>query len=143
MIKKTTALLLAVLLLVSVTPVVAADNDSLIAPHASDYLSSCSIALTPEGNRKMTVEYVINATDDMTELGATKVQIQRYDDYSEKWVDYTPLAGSYSTNDFTHAGIATFSGTRGVEYRAVVYAYAKDKNGGDSRAYNGPGVYCL
>lgn len=142
MMKKTTALLLAVLLFVSVAPIVAAD-DTLIDPHASDYLDSCVIALTPEGNRKMVVDYVVNGTDDMTEIGATKVQIQRYDDYLEDWVDYTPLSGSHTTNDFTHAASVWFYGTRGVEYRAVVYAYAKNKNGGDSRTYYGPGVYCL
>lgn len=137
-----TALLMAALLFVSVTPIVAAD-DSLIMPHASDYLDSCTIALTPEGNRKMTVDYVVNATDDMTEVGATKVQIQRYDDYLEDWVDYTPLAGAYTKNDFTHAATVSFTGTRGVEYRAAVHAYAKNSKGSDSRVYYGPGVYCI
>ncbi len=141
MMKKVTALLLAALLLVSITPVVAAD-DSLISPHASYYLDSCTIALTPEGNRKMTVDYVINATDDMTEVGATKVQIQWYDDYLEDWVDYIALEGSCTPNDFTHGDTVSFNGSRGVEYRAAVYAYAKNKLGGDSRVYYGPGVYC-
>lgn len=142
MMKKITVLLMAALLFVSVTPVVAAD-DSQIVPYASDYLSSCNIALTPEGNRKMTVDYVVTGTGMMTEIGATKVQIQRYDIYLEDWVDYTPLAGGKTYNDVDHAATVSFYGTRGEEYRAAIYAYAKNKNGSDSRVYYGPGIYCI
>lgn len=141
MTKKITALLMAALLLVGATLVVAAD-DSLIAPHASDYLDGCIITTTPEGNRKITVDYVVYGTDEMTVLGANKVQIERWDDYSEDWVYDRTLTGSSTYNDVSHAATVSFYGTRGEQYRPLIYAYAKNANGMDTRVYDGPGVYC-
>lgn len=140
--KKATALLLAVLLLSSMMTTALA-SDSLIVPYASDYLSGCAITTAPEGKRKITVEYTVYGTDDMTELGATKVQIQRYDTTGDKWVHYTYLAGSSTKNDSSHSASVYFYGTAGVEYRAIIYAYAKNSTGGDSRAYDGSGVFCV
>lgn len=142
MTKKMTALLLAVLLMVSVMPVAAADN-SLVAPHASDYLDGCIITTTPEGGRKITVDYTVYGTDEMTRLGATKIEIQRYDDYEEDWVFYKNLAGSSTSNDVSHSASVFFYGSVGTVYRAVVYAYARNSTGSDSRAYDGSGVYCI
>lgn len=142
MTKKITALLLAALLVVSVVPVAGADN-SLISTHASDYLSGCAITTVPEGGRKIVVDYTVYGTDDMTELGATKVEIQRYDDYLEDWVFYKNLAGSYTSNDSSHSATVSFYGSLGTEYRAVIHAYAKNSKGSDSRAYDGSGVCCI
>lgn len=139
--KKIIALLMATLLFVSVTPVVGAD-DSLISPHGSDYLDSCIITETPMGNRQIRINYVVYGTDEMTELGATKIEIERYDDYEEDWVYDRTLAGGSTTNDVSHAATAYFYGTRGERYRAVIFAYAKMGSGGDSREYPGTGVYC-
>lgn len=139
--KKMTALLLAMLLVVSVMPIATAD-DSLISTHASDYLDGCAITTVPEGNRKIVVDYTVYGTDDMTELGATKVEIQYYDDYEEDWVFYKNLAGSSTKNDVSHSATVSFYGSVGTEYRAVIHAYAKNKKGSDSRAYDGSGVYC-
>lgn len=141
MTKKITALLLAALLVVSVVPVAGADN-SLISTHASDYLSGCAITTTAEGNRRIAVDYTVYGTDEMTQLGATKVEIQRYDDYEEDWVFYKNLAGSSTPNDVSHSATVYFYGSVGTEYRAVIHAYAKNSQGSDSRAYDGPGVYC-
>lgn len=141
MMKKMTALLLATLLFVSIMPVAAAD-DSLISPHASDYLDGCAITTTPEGNRKIVIDYVVYGTDEMTELGATKIQIQRYDYYYEDWVNDRVLSGGSTKNDVSHAATVSFYGSVGTEYRALVYAYAKNSKGSDSRVYDGSGVYC-
>lgn len=139
--KKIAVLLLAALLFVNIMPVAVAE-DSQIVPYASDYLSGCAITTVPEGNRKITVEYTVYGTRDMTELGATKVQIQRYDTIKEDWVNYTALAGSSTKNDSTHTASVSFYGTAGVEYRAVIHAFAKKGTGSDSREYDGFGVVC-
>lgn len=139
--KKIIALLMAVLLFVSVTPVVGAD-DSLISPHGSDYLDSCIITTTPKGDRKISITYVVYGTDEMTDIGATKVEVERYDDYEEDWVYDRTLAGSSTQNDVSHLAAVSFYGTRGEQYRAVIFAYAKKGTGGDSREYTGSGVYC-
>lgn len=141
MMKRITALLFALLLLGSVASVSAADG-SQVAPYASMYLNGCAIATTPEGNRKITVDYTVYGTREMTELGATKVEIQRYDDYEEDWVFYKNLSGSSTKNDVSHSDTVYFYGSVGTEYRAVVYAYAKNSKGSDSRAYDGSGVTC-
>lgn len=130
------------LLVVSVMPIATADN-SLISTHASDYLSGCAIAMTPKGNRKIVVDYTVYGTDEMTRLGATKVEIQYYDDYEEDWVFFKNLAGSSTPNDVSHSATVSFYGSVGTEYRAVIHAYARNSQGSDSRAYDGPGIYCL
>lgn len=86
------------------------------------------------------MDYTVYGTGEMTELGATKVEIQRYN--GTDWVYYMTLAGSNTKNDVSHSATVTFYGTVGVKYRAMVYAYAKDNTGSDSRAYDGFGVYC-
>lgn len=141
MTKKITALLMAALLFVGTTLAVTTD-DPLIAPHASDYLSGCAITTTPEGNRKITVDYVVYGTDEMTVLGANKVEIERWDYYSEDWVYDRTLTGSSTYNDVSHAATVSFYGTRGEQYRALIYAYAKNANGMDTTVYDGSGVYC-
>lgn len=141
MTKKIIALLMAALLLVGATLVVAAD-DSLISPHASDYLDGCAITVTPEGNRKIVVDYVVYGTDEMTVIGANKVQIERYDELNDKWVYDRTLTGSSTYNDIDHAATVSFYGTRGEQYRPLIYAYAKNANGMDTTVYDGPGVYC-
>lgn len=141
MTKKITALLMAALLFVGTALAVTTD-DPLIAPHASDYLDSCVIATTPEGNRKITVDYVVNGTDEMTVVGANKVEIERYDYYSEGWVYDRTLTGSSTHNSVSHGATVWFYGTPGEQYRALIYAYAKNANGMDTRVYDGSGVYC-
>lgn len=141
MMKKMTALLLAALLFVGVMPVVAAD-DSLISPHASDYLDGCIITTVPEGNRKIVVSYTVYGTDEMTELGATKIVIQKYDDYEDDWVYDRTLSGGSTKKDVSHTASTSFYGNVGTQYRAVIYAYAKNSKGSDSKTYNGSGVYC-
>ncbi len=116
---------------------VAVDN---LAPYASDYLDSCAIATTAEGKGKMAVDYTVSGTGIMTEVGTTAVQIEQYKDGD--WVNYVVLPGSYTTNDVSHSATVYFYGTIGVKYRAIIYAYAKDNTGSDSRAYDGSGVYC-
>lgn len=139
--KKIAVLLLAALLFVNIMPVAVA-GDSQIVPYASDYLDGCAITTVPEGNRKITVEYTVYGTDDMTEIGATKVRIQRYDTVIEDWVNYTSLAGSSTKNDMSHSASVSFYGTAGVEYRAVIHAFAKKGTGSDSREYDGFGAVC-
>lgn len=141
MMKKITALLMAALLFVSVTPAIAA-TDSLLSLYASDYLDSCHIVTTPEGNRKIVIDYVVNGTDEMLVVGATKVEIERYDEYEEDWVYDRTLAGGYTPNDVSHADTTFFYGTRGEQYRAVIYGYARNSHGSDSNTYTGSGVYC-
>ncbi len=139
MAKKITALLMALLLLGSVVTAVAAGGGE-ITPYASDYLDGCFITTTPEGNLKICVDYTVYGTRQMTELGATKVQIQRYQ--NGDWVNHVALAGSSTKNDVSHTASVSFYGAAGQKYRAVIYAYAKNSNGSDSRAYDGSGVYC-
>lgn len=141
MMKKITALLMAALLFVSVTPAIAA-TDSLLSIQASDYLDGCAITTAAEGNRKIVIDYVVYGTDEMLVIGATKVEIERYDDYWEDWVYDRTLAGGYTPNDVSHADTTYFYGTKGEQYRAVIYAYARNSKGSDSKSYTGSGVYC-
>ena len=139
--KRITSLLLVLLLVASVIPMASANEGPMI-PYASDYLNGCAITIVPAGNRKITVEYTIYGTREMTEIGATKVQIQKYDTAKDTWVNYTSLAGSSTKDDVSHTASVSFYGTVGVEYRAVIYAYAERGAGSDSRTYDSSGVIC-
>lgn len=98
---------------------------------ASHYFSATEVIATATGGGKVVVEFDINATHTMDEVGATKIIIWErqangtYTDvktYNTKIVEEnTPFA----------YGRVTYYGTSGTKYYATVVCYAKDSNGSE------------
>lgn len=142
--KKKVSMMLAVsLILVLCFSAVASADD--IQPRASSYLSSYSVRVIPEENRKMTVTFSVRAINYMSEVGATKIVIERRN--GTKWVtDRTFYASSYSnfmrTNTVSTSSSISFYGTQGVFYRAKLYAYASDGKGSDTKMMESSSANC-
>lgn len=137
--KRIVSALAAFLLIVSSVSAFAAET-RIVEPRASDYLDGAYITLTSQGSRQMTLGYAIYGTKLMSKIGVTKIEVEEYDGF--EWHFYTSFTSSYTYNDDTHADTVYFEGHPGCEYRAVLYAYAKNSSGSDSRKYTGSGVVC-
>lgn len=129
--KRLPALFVVITLLISCCQLAIASD---IQPYASEYLSAYTVALGAGDNSgEVKLGYSIMATDQMTQLGISKVEI-----YKSNGSYVTTIYGNsknglmgYSTG--YHGGAYIYTGTSGVSYYAKVTVYAKDSTGSDSR----------
>lgn len=129
--KRLPALLVVIALLISCCQLAIASD---VQPYASEYLSRYTVALGPGKNSgEVILAYSVLATDTMTQLGISKVEI-----YKSNGSYVTTIYGNstnklmgYSTEH--HNGNYIYTGTSGVSYYAKVTVYAKDSTGSDYR----------
>lgn len=129
--KKLISALFAVMLLLSaILPCYA------VEARASEYFDGYIIAMSAPGNAQMTVSFSVLGMSKMDQIGAYYIRIE--EEYAtDKWAKTFTVYGStnpdkfYSYNAYDHGGSYTFTGVPGVKYRAVLKAYAKDKNGSE------------
>lgn len=140
LLKKRIVSVFAALLLIASSVSAFAAETYIAQPRASDYLDGVYITLTSQGKRQMTLGYAIYGTKLMDKIGVTKIEIEEFDGF--EWHPYTSFTSSYTYNDDTHADTVYFEGHPECAYRAVLYAYAKNSSGSDSRKYTGSGVVC-
>ena len=83
------------------------------------------------GGGRVAVEFDINATDIMQELGAEKIYIweQQSDGSYENVKTYS--SGLIDKNTADAYRMITYYGTSGVKYYATVVLYAKDSSGSE------------
>ena len=98
---------------------------------ASDYFSYTEVWATPQGNGKFIVEFDINATHRMDQLGADKIYIweQQSDGSYDNVKTFT--SGLIDTNTSAAYRRVSYSGTSGAKYYATVVLYAKDSSGSE------------
>lgn len=104
---------------------------------ASDYIFSRYASTSKDSSGKVTVYFDITATDTMTTLGATKVEIKNTHNTTVKTfkntdIGYSTMMGS---NKIFHASSVTYQGLAGSAYYAVVYFKAGDSTGSDTGIY--------
>ena len=106
---------------------------------SSDYLDSYGWSVTAAPGGVIVVSANVNAVIRATEIGATDVYIYE----SSNDVDYTCVE-EYHAEDYPemldsgrhfNSDGATYEGTPGKYYYAVVYVYAGNSTGGDTRRY--------
>ena len=133
--KKLLVALLAVVLVFAMSATALASD---IQPYrASDYLGTYSGSITAQSGKQMKVTFSVVGTGMMTEVGADHITIQKkvngvwtYDrTISHEDEGYENMMRS---NAVSHGTSVYFTGTAGVEYRAVVTAYAADSTGSDT-----------
>lgn len=114
------------IIFVGTIPVANASTD-----RASDYFWYTDVWATSQGNGKFLVEFDINATHKMDQLGAEKIYIweQQSDGSYDNVKTYT--SGLIDTNTAASYRRITYSGTPGVKYYATVVLYAKDSDGSE------------
>ncbi len=106
-------------------------NANAYSDRASSYFAFTEVWATRQGNGKFIVEFDINATHTMNELGAEKIYIweQQSDGSYENVRTYT--SGLIDRNTTSAYRMITYSGTSGVKYYATVVLYAKDSDGSE------------
>ena len=139
--KRLLSLLCAVMLLVSL-PGVACASD--LDARASAYFGYTSVRAYAQSGGKVLFEIDVDATHTMQEVGASDVYVyeQQSDGSWSNVYTFTKEAHPYLiwTNSTCAYVDATYQGTVGKNYYAMVACYAKDSNGSESRYYDTPVV---
>lgn len=123
-------------MILALSMAVALSVSAYAATYASDYFALTDVKITRTSGGSFTVEYDINATDNMQELGAKEIVIYEQQDdgsYEEvKTFTRYNTSGLIDTNaDFAY-GKVTYKGTVGTKYYATVALYAKDASGSET-----------
>lgn len=104
---------------------------------ASDYFAYTDIVAVPTENGEFLVEFDINATKTMEEVGARAIYIyeQQSDGKYELVETFTRYNtdGLIDTNTACAYGRVYYQGTPGVKYFATVALYAKDSDGSETK----------
>lgn len=135
--KKATALLLAVSLLVVVLAVPA----SATSERSSLYLSYYRAWLTPKNNGTVRVTIDVQAVGDMDDVGAIEVDIYKSSDGGSTWVLDTIYSSALYPELLLHDTYLYYEspidhiGRPGNKYFAIITIYAGDSTGYDTREY--------
>ena len=104
---------------------------------SSAYLDAYNVVMIPESNGAMSLNVAVEGVGRMTEIGATAIYIYESKDgrnfsqvKSYESSDYPEMIGS---GTFYNEDIVTYQGKVGYYYFAVVYVYAANANGSDTR----------
>lgn len=132
-IKKFSVLVIALALCLS-TATVASARSSL-------YLDAYRAWLNTKSNGKIDVVVDVEATTTMDEVGASTIQLWESKDDGENWTCVRTYVKSLhpemvdTNTSFYYDIAATYDGTPGYQYYAIVAIYAGDSTGSDTRYY--------
>ena len=105
----------------------------------SDYFAAHVVQAFAIGNGKVLVEFDIDATDMMDEIGASKIRIyeqQSNGTYSNVYTYTRDDDGMMFTNDCFANSDVTYQGVSGRKYYAAVSLYCKDSTGSQTITRN-------
>ena len=105
---------------------------------ASEYIFAYTAKIVPEGNGGFDVEFEIEATDFMTDLGVQKIEVfsssggrlALYESTDPLYADTLLAHGT-----FRYSNAVDCRGTPGRSYYAVVTFYAGDSTGSDTKEF--------
>ena len=132
-VKRLTALAVALILCISTATAASA--------RSSYYLSAYRAWLSIGDNGAIGVVVDVQATTDMDEVGASRIQLFESQDGGESWETVKIYLKSIfpqmvDTNTYIYYDIpVTYAGTPGYQYYAIVSMYAGDSTGSDTRHY--------
>lgn len=121
-----------------------------VETRASHYFDGYTLDITAKGNMKMHVAFCVMGTGEMNQIGAYSIRIEEEVGLgTDNWITSFTAYGDddtenfYSYNAYDHLGEFFFYGVPGVNYRAVLVAYAKNKSGEEySREITCTGKVC-
>ena len=123
------AFLLVCVMMVSTTAFAA----ETLEPRASLFFAGSSVYFWNTSGNSYEIWFDVTAVGTMTELGASKITVQRSTDESSWTTVRTYYKEDYSqmTDDSTasYANCVPFTATTGYSYRAIVYLYARNSSG--------------
>ena len=110
-------------------------NAFATSTRASAYFSYTEVVAIPTGNGNITVEFEINATKIMQEVGMTKIVIyerQSNGTYNAvKTFTRYNTSGMIETNESYISSSVSYKGKTGTKYYAMAVFYAKDSKGSE------------
>ena len=129
------------LIFVMTLPTYAINNEEIDSRRASPFISSIVSSTTSDGNGQLTVSYYVACIGILDEIGASKVQIYRKNNNGS-----TTLAATFAFDPdsiYYESGMTGFDvghysnqiqyrGTHGMDYYAVITAYARDGSVSDT-----------
>ena len=122
-------LLLVCVMMVSTTAFAAETAE----PRASNFFAASSVYFWNTSGRNYEIWFDVTAVGTMTELGASKISLQRSTDEVNWTTVKTFYKEDYSqmtdTNTTHHVDCVSFTASTGYSYRAIVTLYARNNSG--------------
>ena len=122
-------ILLVCIMMISTTAFAAEQPE----PRGSDFFAASSVYFWNTSGNKYEIWFDVTAVGTMTELGASKIQVQRSTDEVNWTTVKTYYKEDYSQmTDFGVAGhvdCVSFTATDGYSYQAIVTLYARNSSG--------------
>ncbi len=100
------------------------------------YISSFGGAVSVANDGTVTVNFGTHGTDLMDKIGASAISVYENGQFKKYFSAANPLytATMMGTNDYDFYGYASFTGTKGKTYQALITFYA-EKDGGSGVEY--------
>lgn len=142
--KRIIALLLALAIVVSITPyTVFALEDVSNGTKASSYLDMYTASLSSKGiTGKLTLAYQVVATHNMVKVGVWGIVVRNNDGTIHQFIRGTTANGLLVSNDWYHLGNYTLNLTSGNTYYCTVIVVAEDAYGSDTRSITTQQIVC-
>lgn len=121
------------ILVLSMTLTVPAFAEEVVLPRASDYFAASSAYIEKTTGTQFRVWFEITGLNQMIEIGASAIEIQRSSDL-QNWTSVKTFQKQYypeliCADTSYHDGYVTYAGTKGYYYRALITFYARDSKG--------------
>ena len=127
------SLALILVFALSLAPAASASEQEI---QASEYLSSYSAYIYPEGNGDISIWFDVQGTGIMDEIGALSIRLQNNSSGSwttVKTYSYTNYPNMLGYDDRFYVSSVDYSGVAGYSYRAEITVWAGKDGDGDSR----------
>ena len=98
---------------------------------ASSYINSYSAQITTGSGGRVLVDGIVTGTNIMDTIGVQSLVIQKYQ--SGYWINAITWSNLYDYSSVSSVFTATYYGSVGTQYRAVITYYAALSGGSDSR----------
>lgn len=106
-----------------------------ITPRANPYINSKSGSIACAGSGKININFRVNASDVMTTLGASKIELYKADGTWLKTFYSSAFANMLGANTYTYASSVSYNGVSGESYYAVITFYASCDRGSSTATY--------
>lgn len=106
-----------------------------ITPRANPYINSKSGSIARAGSGRININFLVNASDVMTTLGASKIELYKADGTWLKTFYSSAFANMLGSNTFTYGSSVSYNGVSGESYYAVITFYASCDRGSSTSTY--------
>lgn len=125
----------AILVLTLVFSMCSAAFAEEITPRANPYINSKYGSIARAGSGTININFLVNASDVMTTLGASKIELYKADGTWLKTFYSSAYANMLGSNTFSYGSSVSYNGVSGESYYAVITFYASCDRGSSTSTY--------